>query len=173
MTETPHSRDLLREAARRFGTPLWQRLRPYVDTAVARRVEQHTRQTVDNLRAADAAAGAELDQLGGRVAWTENEMRRMSAHLAAVDERLAGVERPVTPGQSGETEDHEARTLVDEIREEHARIRARLTAIARYEERIGRLEAAIDRAAIDRAAMDSGDMGHRAAEGSPVPRSVG
>jgi predicted nucleic acid-binding Zn-ribbon protein len=173
MTETSYSRDLLREAARRFGTPLWQRLRPYVDTAVARRVEQHTRQTVDDLRAADAGARAELDQLGGRVAWTENEMRRMSAHLAAVDERLAGVERPVTAGQPGETEHHEARALVDEIREEHARIRARLTAIARYEERLGRLEAAIDRAAMDSAAMDSAAMDRRVAEDSAVPRSLG
>jgi predicted nucleic acid-binding Zn-ribbon protein len=117
-----------------------------VDTVVARRVDLHTRQLLDDLRAADAAARAELDQLGSRVAWTENEMRRMSTHVAAVDERLAGVERSPAPARQVESEEHhEARALVDEVREEHARIRARLTAIARYEERIGRLEAALDR----------------------------
>jgi hypothetical protein len=146
MTDTSYSRDLLREAARRFGTPVWRRLRPYVDTVVARRVDLHTRRLLDDLRTADAAARAELDQLGGRVAWTENEMRRMGTHLAAVDERLAGVERSPAPARQGEADEHgEARTLVDEVREEHARIRARLTAIACYEERIGRLEAALDR----------------------------
>jgi chromosome segregation ATPase len=92
---------------------------------------------------ADDSARAELDRLCGRVAWTENEVRRMSAHLAALDERLAAVER-APAGEDEAGGDHtEARALIEEIRDEHARVRARLTAIARYEERIGRLEAAL------------------------------
>ncbi|GDY33669.1 hypothetical protein [Gandjariella thermophila] len=146
MTETSATKELLRETARRLGTPVWHRVRPHVEAIVARQVEARNRQLLDELRQmslADEAARAELDRLCGRVAWTENELRRMSAHLAALDERLAAMERPPAVPEQGGADQAEARALIDEIRGEHARVRARLTAIARYEERIGRLEAAL------------------------------
>jgi uncharacterized coiled-coil protein SlyX len=146
MTETSATKELLWETARRWGTPVWQRVRPRIEAMVARQVEvraRHLLAELERLYAAGESDRAELDRLCGRVAWTENELRRMSAHLAALDERLAAVERPTAAPEPGEVGQDEARSLVREIRDEHARVRARLTVIARYEERIGRLETAL------------------------------
>lgn len=45
---------------------------------------------------------------------------------------------------STDAERSEARALIDEVREEHARIRARFGVVARYEERVRRLERALE-----------------------------
>ena len=52
----------------------------------------------------------------------------------------------VTDGTPATTEPEraEARALIDEIREEHSRIRTRFGVMARYEERIRRLERALE-----------------------------
>jgi uncharacterized protein involved in exopolysaccharide biosynthesis len=44
------------------------------------------------------------------------------------------------PATGDQSEQAEARSLVEEVRSEHARVRARLSAVASYEHRIAQLE---------------------------------
>lgn len=69
------------------------------------------------------------------------EVRRMAPQLAAAEARLAELTELVTRARPvGDEEGAEAVRLIDEIRKEHRRIRARMTAISWYEERLRRLE---------------------------------
>ncbi|HEX5405910.1 MAG TPA: hypothetical protein VFX16_26845 [Pseudonocardiaceae bacterium] len=112
-------------------------------------VARELRAEIGELRAELHASVAELcgavDRLGGlvgRIDWTEGEVRRIGPHVAAVDQRVAGLERqPVGPA-TGE-EQVAARSLVTEIQTEHARIRTRLSAVAAYEHRIAAMEEAV------------------------------
>lgn len=56
------------------------------------------------------------------------------AQLQALRDKLAAVPSAAAP------EVDEARSLIDEIRREHAQVRVRLTGVAQYEERLRRLE---------------------------------
>ncbi|HEY8372422.1 MAG TPA: hypothetical protein VIL00_06725 [Pseudonocardiaceae bacterium] len=153
------TRDMLREVARFVGGPVWRRLRPRIEAIAARQAEQATRQLAEELRRLreDLERGLSslhaslddlrrrTDDLDGRSGWTENEVRRMGPHLAAVDERVAMLERPAARSSGDTAEQTESRSVLEEVRAEHARIRARLTAIARFEERLARLEEAAAR----------------------------
>lgn len=101
--------------------------------------EQHhelerIRQRVDEL----------TDRLGHvqtRADWTANEVERMIPHVAAQESQMESLREKVAllpPPEPAEIDT--ARSLIDEVRREHAQIRARLTGIARYEERLARLE---------------------------------
>jgi tetrahydromethanopterin S-methyltransferase subunit G len=82
-----------------------------------------------------------LDQVQGRADWTANEVERMIPHVASQESQLEALRQKLTvlpPAEPGELA--EARSLIDEVRREHAQVRARLTGIAKYEERLGRLE---------------------------------
>jgi uncharacterized coiled-coil protein SlyX len=73
-------------------------------------------------------------------AWSANELARLNPQVAAFETRLEQQARPEV--LTGGLEDlPEARNLVDTIREEHARVRARLALVSAYEERLRRLEA--------------------------------
>ena len=67
----------------------------------------------------------------------EHQMGSMEARL----ERLLSAGEEIT---STEPERAEARRLLDEVRDEHSRVRARFGVMTRYEERIRRLEAALE-----------------------------
>jgi septal ring factor EnvC (AmiA/AmiB activator) len=98
---------------------------------------------IDEVAGWHAALGAEFDKLRDRVGKLEHELSRVAAQLSALDTRVARDERPpvaVPGGKQAAGELATATKLVDEIRAEHQRVRARLTAVASYEERIGRLE---------------------------------
>lgn len=56
------------------------------------------------------------------------------AQLQSLRDKLAAVPSATAP------EVDEARSLIDEIRREHAQVRVRLTGVAQYEERLRRLE---------------------------------
>jgi uncharacterized protein YlxW (UPF0749 family) len=147
---TPRSRNALRVIARWTGSPVWSRIRPRVETIAADHSADVARQlraeladlraelqlNVTDLRSAVAAADERINQ----VASTQD---RLGPHVAAVDERLAVLERPV-PAPGDPAEQAEARSLVEEIRSEHARVRARLSAVASYEHRIAQLEQALN-----------------------------
>lgn len=70
------------------------------------------------------------------------EVQRMQPQTAAMEQRLEELrQRMDTRIDPGTTQEQaEARRLVDEVRQEHQRIRSRMTAIAWYEERLRRLE---------------------------------
>lgn len=121
------------------GSPLWRRLRW--------RVEQITEERLAPLRTELADARREVgelrdrltarcDELDGHHRWHDDELRRLAAHVAGLDSRLAAVERPGV-------DDSAPASAVEEVRAEHARVRARLSAVARYEERLARLEEAL------------------------------
>jgi predicted nucleic acid-binding Zn-ribbon protein len=143
---TPRSKNALRIIARWTGSPVWSRIRPRVETIAADRSAQVARElraeladlraelqsNVTDLRSAVAATHERINQ----VEWTQE---RLGPQVAAVDERLAAIERPV-PAAGDPSERAEARSLVEEIRSEHARVRTRLSAVASYEHRIAKLE---------------------------------
>lgn len=85
--------------------------------------------------------GRRLDHTQGRQEWTANELERIIPQVASFESRLAAVEELLAAVPAGDdAQVAQARSLIDEIRREHAQIRVRLTGVAQYEERLGRLE---------------------------------
>lgn len=78
---------------------------------------------------------ADLEQ---RLADAERELIRLAPQVAALEARLedlvAGLDR--TPLEATDAEQTEARSLLEEVRTEHARVRARITAATVFEERL-------------------------------------
>ena len=86
---------------------------------------------------------AELDRRLGAVErqadWSANELARLAPQVAALETRVEQKARPTV--LAGGLEDlPEARGLVDLVRDEHARVRARLAMVSAYEERLRRIE---------------------------------
>lgn len=86
---------------------------------------------------------AAIEQQLGQLTTVYQVLEHQMASLEVRMEQLERVADGSTP-DSTEPERVEARALVDEIREEHRRIRARFGVVARYEERIRRLEKVLD-----------------------------
>ena len=75
----------------------------------------------------------------GQAAWSANELARLAPQVAALETRVEQKARPTV--LTGGLEDlPEARSLVEIVRDEHARVRARLSLVSAYEERLRRLE---------------------------------
>ena len=66
----------------------------------------------------------------------------LNNQVASLEERLAGLTAPIVAA-GDDAARAEARDLVQAIQEEHARVRARLTLMANYEERLRRVEVAV------------------------------
>lgn len=66
----------------------------------------------------------------------------LNNQVASLEERLAALTAPVVAA-GDDAARAEARDLVQAIQEEHARVRARLTLMANYEERLRRVEMAV------------------------------
>jgi hypothetical protein len=102
-----------------------------------------------------------LDRLEGDLAWNSSEIERMAPQAASFESRLERAARPIV--LTGDLESlPEARLLVDVVREEHARARARLALISSYEERLRRLEnraAEENRSAEERGAAEAAPTG--------------
>lgn len=83
-----------------------------------------------------------LDNLRARLADVEREITRISPQVAALEERLESVrERVESPEFTGtDAERSEARSLIDDVRREHAQVRARISAATVFEERLRVLE---------------------------------
>ncbi|HET7821757.1 MAG TPA: hypothetical protein VFL10_09540 [Ornithinibacter sp.] len=78
------------------------------------------------------------------------EGERRDSHVGALEVRLADLEQVLADSASGVTatrpdDDQLAagRTLLDEVRTEHARIRARMQVVSAYEERLRRVEESV------------------------------
>jgi DNA repair exonuclease SbcCD ATPase subunit len=85
-----------------------------------------------------------------RIAELERELKRVSPQLAALEERVEDLRQrlDVPDLDASDADRAEARSLVEEIRREHAQVRARITAATVFEERLRVLE---ERAGIDSA----------------------
>jgi phage shock protein A len=69
------------------------------------------------------------------------EINRVSPQLSALESKVEDLRQALTTPLIGAPEDLDtARSLIDEIRAEHARIRVRLSAVTTYEERLRRIE---------------------------------
>ncbi len=73
--------------------------------------------------------------------WSHNELERIVPQIAAQESQLEALRQKIAAvPASDQPQVDEARSLIDEIRREHSQIRARLTAVAQYEDRLRKLE---------------------------------
>ena len=122
-------------------------LRAELDDLVRRLDELHAEKRLAELE-------RRLDPVERESAWSANELARLNPQVSAFETRLEKQARPEV--LTGALEDlPEARNLVEVIREEHARVRARLALVSAYEERLRRLEARMLQQ--DRDSLDSSD----------------
>ena len=135
--------------------PLRRKLSIRINESVAWRVAEqldpvrHDVRRLEELHVGDRLADLErrMGELEGRLgaaeresAWSANELARLNPQVASFETRLEKQSRPEV--LTGGLEDlPEARSLIEAIREEHARVRARLALVSAYEERLRRLEA--------------------------------
>jgi chromosome segregation ATPase len=114
---------------------------------VAEQVDPLRREIDERLRHIEEDLGRRLGELERRMgeveresSWSANELARISPQVSSLETRLEQQARPeVFTGELANLP--EARHLLDSIREEHARVRARLALVSAYEERLRRLEA--------------------------------
>jgi phage shock protein A len=131
--------------------PLLRSVQVRIDNA-EQRGEQRLTEAVARLRDDQAAEAAEqhrvremrLGEVTGRIDELSDQVRRISAQLVALEQRVGDLERPAVDLAADDTDRRAARSLVEEVRVEHGRTQAGLAAIAFYEERIARLERAAD-----------------------------
>jgi hypothetical protein len=133
--------------------PLLRSVQNRIDNAVRaaeERGEHRLQVLATELREAQAVEAAEqhrhrdvrVGEVSGRIDELSDQMRRISAQIVALEQRVGDLERPAVDLTADDTERRAARSLVDEVRVEHGRAQAGLAAIAFYEERIARLERA-------------------------------
>jgi predicted nucleic acid-binding Zn-ribbon protein len=84
-----------------------------------------------------------IDALEKEMAVVRVDLDRLASGIRSIEERLDARDRAVEPITAGAEELVEARSLLEAVRSEHARVRARLHVVSRYEERIRRIEEAV------------------------------
>lgn len=158
--------NVLRSSAARVGSPVWRRLRPRMETIAHRvateaaahaaadaveRARSHTddlagalRGDIDRIHEEIGRLRGDVDVLRGRMDEAAHHNRLLPEQVAAIEVRLGDLEADRRIADVADGDADASRTALDEIRSEHQRIRARLAVMASYEERIGRLENAID-----------------------------
>lgn len=128
--------------------------RTHYSARVGRRADEPgTNERLENQRRRLDAQAERLERQHERLAAVEQQLGSLTTvyqvlehQMASLEVRMDQLERAVvddTP-DSTDAERAEARGLVAEIREEHRRIRARFGVVARYEERLRRLEKVLD-----------------------------
>ena len=134
-------------AMQRLGRGLIDRIAKVVDfriddrtRALADRVNALEHATADHRRRLDNAEHG-LEQALGDMRWTRAELDRLIPHVAAQEGRLETLRESISLVPRADTPQiAEARTLIEEIQRQHAQIRVRLAGIARYEDRLRKLE---------------------------------
>jgi chromosome segregation ATPase len=86
-----------------------------------------------------------LDEMKPAAYRVQSLLEILAAQVGAIEERLQDLTEKVEAGGFDATDDDKAetRSLIQEVREEHQRIRVRFGAVTRYEERLRRLESAL------------------------------
>lgn len=118
-----------------------------IDKAMRWRADEQVRQhlagvndRLDSLERRLDEFGQRLDKIGHDNFWTAEEMRRVAPQVAALDSRLEDLRQGMHPVSGSVEEIEQARNVLDEVRREHERVRARLTAVAWFEDRLRKLE---------------------------------
>ncbi len=88
------------------------------------------------------AASREVRAQRRRIGDLERELARLSPQVAALEERMERLARRLEDREldAAAGDSAEARTVLEEVRDEHARVRARITAATVFEERLRVLE---------------------------------
>lgn len=96
-----------------------------------------------------------LEATDRRVTHADGLVEILSSQLGGIEERLQSLTEWLDSGQYAATdaEQAQARNLLEEIRDEHRRIRVRFGVVARYEERLRRLESALAEEMVAAAAL--------------------
>jgi chromosome segregation ATPase len=96
-----------------------------------------------------------LDQATRMATRTHSLFEIIRSQVAGIEERLQNLTERVERAQYDATdqEQAQARSLLEEIRDEHRRIRVRFGVVARYEERLRRLESALAEEMVAAAAL--------------------
>jgi chromosome segregation ATPase len=116
-----------------------ERIEHYFDK-VDHLAEEH-RGSVEDLRGQIHALERRFEEMERLQRWTANELERVIPQVASQESQLESLrEKLAAVPASDQPQVDEARTLIDEIRREHAQIRVRLTAVAQYEDRLRKLE---------------------------------
>ena len=84
-----------------------------------------------------------LDALEKEMAVARVDLDRIATDLRSLEQRLDAMTAAADPVTGDEAEVVEARNVLEAVRSEHARVRARLQVVSRYEERIRRIEEAV------------------------------
>ncbi|MEU6641310.1 hypothetical protein ABZ863_02055 [Saccharomonospora sp. NPDC046836] len=110
------------------------------DERADERLTEQEHCTVDHRRRLDALEEG-LEKVRGDLRWTTGEVERLIPHVAAQEARLEDLRAKLALAPpAGKPQLVEARSLIEEVQRQHAQIRVRLTGIARYEERLRKLE---------------------------------
>lgn len=99
--------------------------------------------TGPDMQAALEEATTRLNRQHGRIAALEREVARIAPQVAASEIRLEDLRQRLDRPEFDDADRAEAASLVEEIRREHQRIRARIGAATRYEERLRQVEDAV------------------------------
>ncbi len=134
-------------AVQKLGRGLIDRVVRVVDFRVddrtrglVERVNNLEHATADHRRRLDDAEHG-LEQARGDLRWARAELDRLIPTVAAQEARLETLRESISLVPNADTPQlAEARTLIEEIQRQHAQIRVRLAGIARYEDRLRKLE---------------------------------
>ncbi|UPK76752.1 hypothetical protein MU582_08975 [Nocardioidaceae bacterium SCSIO 66511] len=110
------------------------------------------RESVESLqrRLDDLDVAERFDRQHHRIGVLEREVVRIGTQVAAIEVRLEDRRQAARPIEVGDG-DTEALAVLAEVRREHQRVRARISAAARYEERLRQVEEQLN--ALDAAAL--------------------
>jgi chromosome segregation ATPase len=117
----------------------FEQLKHYYDRIDRLHDEYH--HTVGELRGRLDDLLRRFDEVERLQRWTANELERIVPQVAAQESQLESLREKISDVPAGDqAQVDESRSLIDEIRREHAQIRVRLTAVAQYEDRLRKLE---------------------------------
>jgi predicted nuclease with TOPRIM domain len=111
-----------------------------VDSAIRWRADEQVAAQVGHLHERLDQMGRRLDEIGHENFWTAEEMRRVAPQVSALEVRLEDLRDAADTPTGTPDELTEARSIVDDVRKEHDRAKARLDSVSWYEDRIRQLE---------------------------------
>jgi chromosome segregation ATPase len=98
-------------------------------------------ESVDDLRGRLDDLSHRFEEMARLQRWSANELERIIPQIGAQESQLESLREKVSAVPAADQPQvAQARSLIDEIRREHSRIRVRLTAVAQYEDRLRKLE---------------------------------
>ena len=121
-------------------TSLTGRLRARFDAAVDWRAQQVVDRSTHELRDRLSALEGRVAALEPRLVEAEQAVLRLAPQTASLEKRVEDLGGAGSPVVADDRQVAEARQLLDAVRSEHERIRARTALLSSYEERLRLLE---------------------------------